>query len=121
MSRNDDTAIDAGGPSKQFLSDVWLQMKSLAVEVLTKDELKTFSTKNVNPDPVVIFEEAIAGDNRKGVRELIPLSDDAIVQRINNNLTQVGISKDISEFEVFVERAKERVRLYSRAIGRFLV
>ena len=130
-----DTAIDdEGGVSKQFLSDVWLQMKMLKVEVLTKEDMEPYKiigmkseqlTKQMQDEngrkPVMIFEEGIAGDNRNGVRELIPLPDIVINQQIKYNLTQAGIKKDTTEFQYFVDRAKKRVRLYSRAIGRILV
>ena len=130
---NEDTAIDEGGPSKQFLSDVWLQMKMLKIDVLTKEEMEYYKVTGMkskqNPgqksepehDPVMIFEEGIAGDSRKCVRELIPVTDEKINQQIKNNLTQAGVKEDISEFQDFVDRAEKRVRLYSRAIGRFLV
>jgi len=103
-----DTAVDEGGPSRQFHSDVFLQMQTLAVPV-GKSGIK-----------VPIFEQGTAGDKRGNVLEIIPIHDDELRRRI-----QAVLLKDEKysspEVEDLIDRSIIRIEKYARAMGRIMV
>jgi hypothetical protein len=105
--KNLDTAIDKGGPSRQFLSDSWNQIQTLAVPVLS--------------GKVHIFKHDIAKEKRGAVLELIPLQDDYLIYRIEEIIGKENHDKKSPKFKAAVEDAKIRIYKYSRVVGRFLV
>ena len=109
--KENDTGVDEGGPSRQFLSDAFLQMQTLSVPVGPSGERVEF------------FAQATAGANRGNVREIIPCRDDDIILRARKVLKQsVALDHVYSpEEEAQIEEVMSRVGLYSRAMGRMLV
>jgi hypothetical protein len=103
-----DTAVDEGGPSRQFFSDVWKQLHTLAVPVLKGN--------------VQIFDQDVATRKEHGnPLELIPQRDDALLKQIMDIIEKECHEKDTPEIEAVIDEAKTRIRLYARAIGRMLV
>lgn len=101
-----DTAVDEGGPSKQFLSDAWKQMQTLVVPVLS--------------DKVQLFEQAEAGRKRENVLEIIPIHDDTLIYHIERIAART-FERGSPEMNAVVEETKNRIHAYVRVMGRLMV
>jgi len=93
---NEDTAIDEGGPTREFLSQCWKQMSGLRVRKLekTKSGLKEKSVK--------LFETQDNG--------VVPLTDDGLREKLKNTFQG-------DDYVAYLKRAKA----YYEAIGRILL
>ena len=89
----EDTAIDEGGPIKQFKTDCWKQLNNLSVPVGEGESVKLFE------------------DGKNGMEGgIIPLTDELLEHRIKCMMGPDGE----------VETAKQRARHYMRAVGRIM-
>jgi len=91
----DTTAVDDGGPSRQFLSECWKQL--LALHIL------------VGKKPVKLFEKSRSG--------VIPVTDDFLCHKVKISLSKQSGCDDSSEIDQFIENAK----CYYRAVGRIIL
>ena len=101
-----DTAVDEGGPSKQFLSDAWKQMQTLSVPVLS--------------DKVQLFQQATAGKKRQNVSEIIPIHDDYLIHQIKM-IAAPAFERGSPEMNNVIEETKNRIYAYARVMGRLMV
>lgn len=106
------TAIDAGGPSRQFINDVFLQMKTLSIPVKVRG-------KSVRS---VLFCQETAGKIRESVIELLPRLDDDLEREVRG-IAKMDDSTDQGspEVDAIVEKSIDRIKLYSRVMGRMLL
>lgn len=104
-----DTAIDEGGPSRQFMNDTFLQMQTLAVPVRGSGK------------SILLFHQAEAGEKRGRVIDLVPRRDDELEWEVMK-IVQPRCTEPVSpEIEVLVEETMTRVKEYSRVMGRMLL
>lgn len=103
-----DTAIDEGGPSRQFFSDVWKQLHTLAVPVL-KRKVQIF------------YQDKAIREEHGNPLELIPQRDDDLFKEIWKILEEHCDGSDAPEMEALLDDARTRIKLYARAIGRMMV
>eukprot|EP01082_Thalassiosira_pseudonana_P014115 g11742.t1.2.5e17418b g11742 g11742.t1 contig6:504033-506335(-) len=92
------TAIDEGGPSRQFKADVWKQLSALSIPV------------KESTDMIAMFDEATTKGVGVNGLELIPITDEALSERIRG----LGLKEDAEDIKT---RAKE----YARAVGRIML
>ena len=122
------TAIDEGGPSRQFLSDAWKQLHALFVyiilprnlvieeEVEEKKKTKEEKKKEEEEKKVKLFEE--------GKSALIPIKDEQLEEKIHAYLKKrckKNYEKDSPEIQAAYQDTIDRVKEYARAIGRLMV
>ena len=100
-----DTAIDWGGPLRQFKTDVWKQLDKLSIPVRRSNKNGGGRGKIVM---IRIFEEASNGNGSFAV----PITDAALESRI-----QDIVRGNITKTQDAIQRAKD----YSRAIGRIML
>ena len=135
------TAIDEGGPSRQFLSDAWKQLHALVVciEIPQNVELKKTPQKvelkeETEEDKKKREEEEEEEEEREkkekevklfeqGESELIPIKDEQFEGKIHSYLKKKckNYEKDSPEIQAVYEHTIVRVKDYARAIGRLLV
>eukprot|EP01082_Thalassiosira_pseudonana_P010555 g9307.t1 g9307 contig36:306427-308909(+) len=96
--KKSDTAIDEGGPSRQFKSDVWKQLSALSIPVKGSTEM------------IAMFDEATSKGVGVNGLELIPITDETLSERIRG----LGLEKNAEDIKT---RAKE----YARAVGRIML
>lgn len=125
-----DTAIDQGGPLRQFKSDVWKQLCTLSIPVWAGteryDERKRDTLKKRSDDPyskkyddantrrrtpkravVRIFEEVVNGVGSF----VIPITDEVLISRVKE------VALEDAEIQDAIQRAKD----YARGIGRIML
>ena len=100
-----DTAIDWGGPLRQFKTDIWKQLDKLSIPVRKSNRGRGGRGKIAM---IPIFEEASNGDGSFAV----PITDAALESRI-----QDIVHGNITKFQDAIQRAKD----YTRAIGRIML
>lgn len=97
-----DTAIDQGGPLRQFKTDVWKQLNTLSIPVW---DTTTTERKRVM---IRIFEEA---SNSEG-NCVVPITNATLESRIKN-----VAHGDTESIQDALQHAKD----YTRAIGRIML
>ena len=118
------TAIDEGGPSRQFLSDAWKQLHALFVYIILPQNLvieeeveeKKKTKKEEEEKKVKLFED--------GESALIPIKDEQLEEKIHAYLSKKckhKYEKDSPEIQAAYQNTVVRVKEYARAIGRLLV
>ena len=118
----DHTAVDAGGPSRQFINDVFLQMQTLAVPVNgSGSDSKDGSNKSGSCQRIALFCQEEAGEKRGRVIELVPKRDDELERVVRKILCERRKETDSPEIEVLILQTKTRIQEYSRAMGRILL
>eukprot|EP00804_Cyclotella_cryptica_P010431 CCRYP_020963-RC/>CCRYP_020963-RC protein AED:0.20 eAED:0.20 QI:1138/1/1/1/0.5/0.33/9/82/570 len=103
-----DTAVDEGGPSRQFFSDVWKQLHTLTVPLL-------------NGKVQIFYHDFALRQEHGNPLELIPHCDDALQKQIMDIIEKEFHEKETPEIDALVEQAMTRINLYARAIGRMLL
>jgi hypothetical protein len=103
----EDTAIDQGGPSRQFINDAILQMQSLSVPV---GEMS-----------VTLFCQETAGKSRESVKEIVPRLDDDLTRQVRAIAREKSTEQDSPETNAIIDDAMTRIKLYSRVMGRILL
>lgn len=96
-----DTAIDEGGPLRQFESDTWKQMNTLSVPVWEEN----LTRKRVM---ICLFEDAA---NKEGTY-VLPITNATLESRIKS-----ATHGNAEEFALAIQRAKD----YTRAIERIML
>mmetsp|Transcript_18710 Transcript_18710/g.33949 ORF Transcript_18710/g.33949 Transcript_18710/m.33949 type:complete len:932 (-) Transcript_18710:1162-3957(-) len=91
-----DTAIDEGGPTREFLSQCWMQMGDLKLPVEGGTD-------------VSLFEKHTHG--------WVPITDEMLRTKLKAALKENGRLSDDSEYAGKIEQA----RMYYRAIGRIML
>lgn len=91
------TAIDQGGPSRQFLAECWKQLGGLRI--------------NVGAKQVRLFEISPCGP--------IPLTDDVLRHKIEATIKSESGSKEADKSEI--DGLVEVARCYYLAIGRLML
>ena len=144
-----DTAVDEGGPSREFISEVCLQMETLQVPVVASkivdkaadannasnerqeavpvakkivdqaDEKSKASNKR--PAAVKLFQVAPASEKRGCTREIFLVTDEYLKTKVESIAAKYSPGRVTLEFRELVEDTLKRARLYSRAIGSIIV
>eukprot|EP00956_Cyclotella_meneghiniana_P004100 scaffold4989_cov64-Cyclotella_meneghiniana.AAC.1 len=101
-------ANDAGGPSRQFINDAFLQMKTLSIPVKVRGK----SVRSVR-----LFCQETAGKIRESVIELLPRLDDDLEREVRG-IAKMDDSTDQGspEVDAIVEKSIDRIKLYSRVM-----
>ena len=102
LDKKDEKAVDKGGPTREFLANVWNQM----------GELKITAKGTAEGSHIALFEDCD--------KYYFPSSDDKIEQQINAVIQKFGeISKQ--KKEEIKSNLKLKVKRYYRALGRIIV
>lgn len=104
----EDTAIDQGGPSRQFINDAILQMQSLSVPVGETSSVK-------------LFCQETAGKSRESVKEIVPRLTDDLKRQVRAIAREKSTEQDSPEINVIIDDAMTRIKLYARVMGRILL